>query len=108
MKIPIRNLYYLLCYAWDRLEEGELVDAGVEGQKEAADLFAHVLDNGVRHVMRRGMDRGYKLHEETIGGVRGRIDLNVTIRRQLHVRARTHCWFDELSHDVEQNRILKA
>ena len=23
MKIPIQNIYYLLCYAWDKLEEGE-------------------------------------------------------------------------------------
>ena len=24
-KIPIENIYYLLCYAWDKLEEGDIV-----------------------------------------------------------------------------------
>ena len=26
MNIPIQNIYYLLCYAWDKLEEKEVVD----------------------------------------------------------------------------------
>jgi 5-methylcytosine-specific restriction enzyme subunit McrC len=47
MKIPVRNLYYLLCYAWDRLEEGDVVAAEQEGATELVDLFARVLEGGV-------------------------------------------------------------
>ena len=26
MKIPIQNIYYLLCYAWNKLDEKDIVD----------------------------------------------------------------------------------
>ena len=43
--IPVLNIYYMLCYAWNTLEEAELVDAGTEGVKELHDLLARVLES---------------------------------------------------------------
>ena len=43
MEIPIQNIYYLLCYAWDKLEEKELIDVDPVGMTELVDLFARVL-----------------------------------------------------------------
>ena len=43
MTIPITNIYYLLCYAWDRLDEKDVVDVHPEEEKDLADLFARVL-----------------------------------------------------------------
>ena len=42
-RIPIQNLYYLLCYAWNRLPQGKLVDVSGVPATELANLFAHVL-----------------------------------------------------------------
>jgi 5-methylcytosine-specific restriction enzyme subunit McrC len=43
MEIPIQNIYYLLCYAWNKLEERDIVDVkGIE-TTELCDLFAKVL-----------------------------------------------------------------
>jgi 5-methylcytosine-specific restriction enzyme subunit McrC len=46
VKIPIQNLYYLLCYAWDRLDERDIVAVDAAGVTSLADLFARVLING--------------------------------------------------------------
>jgi 5-methylcytosine-specific restriction enzyme subunit McrC len=108
VEIPIQNLYYLLCYAWDRLEEGEVVDVASETPKDVANLLARVLVNGTQHLMRRGLDRGYVAHEEETARLRGRLDFATTTKRLLHVQGRAHCHYDELTPDVLHNRILRT
>lgn len=108
MTIPIQNIYYLLCYAWNQLEEGQVVDVDTLQSTELADLFARVLDSGINHLLRRGLDRGYRSMSEDTARLRGRIDFGVSLKRMLPPRARAHCRFDELDHDVLHNRILKT
>ena len=108
MSIPIRNIYYLLCYAWDHVREGETVDVGSEEFSEMADLFAKVLNEGVSRLISRGLDRDYLAVSEDIRGLKGKLDLATTVKRNLLLTGKTHCAFDELSYDVPQNQILKA
>ena len=58
MDIPIQNIYYLLCYAWDKLAERDIVDVQPIDQTTLTDLFAQVLINGTHHLVKRGFDRG--------------------------------------------------
>jgi 5-methylcytosine-specific restriction enzyme subunit McrC len=107
-KIPIRNLYYLISYAWDQLEEADVVDIVASDPHEIADLFGHVLIGGTRHLLRRGLEQGYQQIEEELQGVRGKIDLLKSARRMLLVHGRTSCSYDELTTNTTANRILKA
>jgi 5-methylcytosine-specific restriction enzyme subunit McrC len=106
--IPIANLYYLLCYAWDRLDQGNLVDVSSLPSTELADLFALVLCDGIHHLARRGLEQSYDVREEELGGIRGRIDISQSLRRSLFFQGRAHCRFDELTVDTSANRILKS
>ena len=108
MEIPIQNLYYLLLYAWDRLEEGQVVQVEDLGQKEVADLLARVLESGTRRVLKRGLDRSYADREEATARLRGRILFSPSIRRILLPQARAVCRFDELTPDVLTNQILRT
>jgi 5-methylcytosine-specific restriction enzyme subunit McrC len=72
------------------------------------DLFARVLHSGVDHVLRLGLDRGYVLHRESIPGLRGKLDLSATLKTAAATRAQAVCEFDDLSHDVLHNRIIKS
>jgi 5-methylcytosine-specific restriction enzyme subunit McrC len=108
MSIPIRNLYYLLLYAYDALDEAGVVEAGELPETRLGDLFAHVLDGGVNHLLRRGLDRGYVPHRDAIPGVRGRIDVSATVKASTLTRGRAVCEFDEFTADVTHNRILRA
>ena len=108
MNIPIRNIYYLLCYAWDHVREGETVDLGSEEFGGLVDLFAKVLNDGVSRILSRGLDRDYLAVHEDIRGLKGKLDLATTVKRNLLLNGKTHCGFDELSYDVPQNRIIKA
>lgn len=106
--IPIRNIYYLLCYAWDTLEEGGIVDLSAMDSTELVDLFATVLSSGTKHLLRRGLEQDYFEFEDDMAAVRGRIQITVSARRMLLAHGRARCAFDELSVDTLPNRILKA
>lgn len=106
--IPIRNVYYLLLYAWDSLEQADSRVIAAEPQTRVLNLLAAVLNHGVERLLRQGLHRAYCSHTETLAGVRGRVDMSATVKADLLRRARTVCEFDELSHNVLHNRILKA
>jgi 5-methylcytosine-specific restriction enzyme subunit McrC len=106
--IPIENVYYLFCYAWNRFEEAQSIPVGGLTSPDLPNLLAHVLLRGTRALFRRGLDRSYQLHEEEIATVRGRIVLSSSLRLQARNLRRLHCEFDELGHDLLHNQILKA
>lgn len=108
MTIPIQNVYYLLCYAWDKLAEEEIVAVDPISSPNLADLFARVLVTGTNHLLRRGFDRGYVPHQEWTGRLRGRICLQEAVRTNGTRTGRLPCAFDELSYNVLHNQILKA
>ncbi len=106
--IPIQNIYYLLIYSWDRLAEGDLVDISGIDSTELVDLYAAVLLNGLRHLLRRGLDQSYLSVANEIPGIRGRVNIAVTARRMLAQHGRAYCEYDELSVDTLPNRLLVA
>ena len=57
--VPIENIYYLFCYAWERFSEGRSIAVGKTESPQIWDLFASILTNGVTRLLRRGLDRSY-------------------------------------------------
>lgn len=108
-QIPIANIYYLLCYAWNALEEKEtLAEVATAECPELVDLFARVLVNGTRRLIRRGLDRGYLPRQDQIPGVRGKLLVTETTRHDLLRRGCTACLWDDLDHSTLPNRIIKT
>lgn len=108
MSVPVRNLYYLLCYAWDALEEGRVVDVSKEEFGGPPDLLARVLESGTVHLLKRGLDRGYVTEFEETSCPRGKFDVSATVKAGLATRPRVFCHVDSLSYDVPHNRILRT
>jgi 5-methylcytosine-specific restriction enzyme subunit McrC len=106
--IAVKNIYYLLLYAWDVFDEGTMASVDVEPDTDLLSLLSSVLVRGIDRLLRRGLDRGYLNVSEEIAGVRGKCDLSATIKANLLTRGRTVCQYDELSYDVLHNQILKA
>jgi 5-methylcytosine-specific restriction enzyme subunit McrC len=108
MVIPIQNIYYLLSYAWNKLDERSIVSVEKTDCNRVLDLFAKILSNGMRHILRRGLDRGYIPQTEMTGRLRGRIDF-VTSLRPIILRSSTlYCEYDELSYDILHNQIVRT
>lgn len=108
MSIPIRNLYYLFCYAWERFPEGGSVEVGVDESPNLPELFARMLINATHRILRRGLDRGYRGFVEETRAPRGKLVLDQIIKTQSLRRGAVICAFDELTVDVLHNQIIKA
>ncbi|MDD4697652.1 MAG: 5-methylcytosine-specific restriction endonuclease system specificity protein McrC [Fermentimonas sp.] len=106
MQIPIENIYFLLCYAWNKLEEKERVNISIDGKTELLDLFAKILINASRSLLKRGIDKNYIDYAEELTGVKGKIQISQTLKRNLLIKQRTICTFDDFSSNIISNRIL--
>ena len=108
MGIPIQNIYYLLCYAWDKLDEQEKIQANLSDYSQIVDLFARVLVSGCNQLFKRGLDRGYIDMTEEYSGVKGKMNFTETINANLIRRGKAVCDFDDFQSNVLQNQIIKA
>ena len=107
--IPILNVYYLLCYAWGRVQERNITRLARLGNlSNVQDLLGKVLAGGVNHVFRRGIDRGYVERREDLPGIRGKLAVSETAKRALRSQSRAACDYEELSIDILSNRILRT
>jgi len=108
LKVPIRNIYYLLCYAWRFIPDDLALDVGGIQNPDVLNLCAHVLTAGIDRLLRRGIDQGYLVLREETARLRGRIDITGTITGLTWLHARAVCQFDELTPDTLHNRILRS
>ena len=107
--IPILNVYYLLCYAWGRVQERDTTRLASLGDLSTVqDLLGKVLAHGVNHLFRRGIDRGYVERREDLAGIRGKLAVSETVKRALRLHGRAACDFEELSVDILPNQILRT
>ncbi|WP_392709595.1 hypothetical protein [Rhizobium ruizarguesonis] len=106
--IPIRNVYYLLLYAWGHFKSAEVRDVGADKSPDLPNLLAKVLNEGTHRLLRRGLDRGYVVATEETRSPRGKLRLDVMTKQQTLLRGTAVCDVDELTPNILHNQILKA
>lgn len=107
-KVAVANLYHMLAYAWQHLDLDWWNAADSADLPDPQNLLARLLVSGAGWIVHRGLDRGYVERTEELAGIRGRVDLDVSLQRMLLQRGRAECRFDELETDLLQNRLLKT
>jgi 5-methylcytosine-specific restriction enzyme subunit McrC len=108
MSIPVQNIYYLLCYAWDEFAPKQLERVASEAFPDTAHLFASLISKGVQQLHRRGFEAGYVTNEDAATSPRGHILMTETSRLAATQPTRVWCAHDDMSVDVLTNQILKA
>jgi 5-methylcytosine-specific restriction enzyme subunit McrC len=106
--IPVRNIYYLLLYAWGHFKSGAVRDIGTDHSPDLPNLLSSVLNDGTHRLLRRGLDRGYIEVTEETRSPRGKLRLDVMTKQQTMLRGFAVCDLDELTPDVLHNQVLKA
>ena len=105
--IPIQNLFYLLCYAWNRLpEQAELLAVEATSFHRPLELLAHVLLTGARRLLRQGLPVAYTEREAELPELRGRVLLAPSLARNLLRRGRAVCTYDELGPETGGTQLL--
>jgi len=106
--IKVKNVYYMLSYAFQTLQEEGIRNVDSEDFDNIHDLFAQILILGVGAQVKRGLHRDYIQKQEALAGLRGQIDVSETIKQQTMPQYRLICSFDEFSPDSPHNRALKS
>lgn len=106
--VVIRNIYYMMAYAFRALDVKEYARLGAESFESFADLMAAVLTIGMATQRRRGFEREYEEQREALHAVKGRIDVRGTMRLRAQLRSEVACTYDELTADTYKNRILRT
>ena len=106
--IFIKNIYYMLSYAFTTLRESVYEDVQKETFDSIYNLFAAILSKGIGLQLKQGLYREYINCVENLAVVRGKIEMPGTIRNRLAHRVQVTCDFDELSQNNLFNQILKS
>ena len=105
-QIPIQNLYYLLCYAWGLPEQREWVKVDADSCPAVLDLLSRLLTKGADVLLKRGIAKEYRTHEEEIAGIKGKLELAQTLKQGRYREGKTICTIDDLTGDILLNQIV--
>lgn len=106
--IFIKNIYYMLSYAFQILKQGDYENVTAEQFEKIHDLFADILVRGVSRQLKQGLYREYVPVKEDLSVMRGRLNVNSTMALQMQRKRQLSCEFDEFSEDNIYNQILKT
>lgn len=104
--ILIRNIYYMLAYAFQELRQNNYAKIKVEEFDDIYDLFAEILARGISYQLKQGLYREYVAKNESMQTIKGKIDINGTIANRVRNNRRIVCDYDELSENNIYNQIL--
>ncbi len=106
--ILIKNIYYMLSYAFQVLKQTNYEKVSAEEFDNTGDLFAAILAKGVAQQLKQGLHRQYVTEHDALSVMRGRLDMPETIRNKVQRSQKLACEFDELSENNLMNQILKT
>lgn len=107
--IRYQNIYHMLAYAFQVLNEQGYRDVALEADFEnTADLMSAILCKGVAVQIKRGLMREYIETEEALSSPRGKIAVSDSIKSLSVRKKQLICIYDDFSINAYNNRIIKT
>lgn len=106
--IPIQNVYYMLSYAFQVLNEQGYKNIATEQFNNTAEIMAAILAKGIAVQIKRGLGKEYIPQTEHLSALRGKIDIAESIKTQTMLKKQMICTYDEFSVNGTMNRIIKS
>lgn len=112
IKIPIKNIYYMLSYAWniwDVIDEDYQKEIFSDEEFDNIyNVMAYVLIMFLEKLIKRGFYKGYMTLEEYLSILKGKINFSKSIKRNTINYKKLVCNYNILSNDILFNRIIKS
>lgn len=106
--IRVQNIYYMLAYAFQVLNEQGYKDIATEQFNNVAELCSKILAKGIEIQLKRGLGRVYLPVKEPISSLRGRINITESIKDQTIMKKQMVCSFDDFSINSYMNQVIKT
>ena len=97
----------MLAYAFRVLKQSNYSQVATEEFENIHNLFAAILSKGISQQLKQGLYREYVDKYDKLTVLRGKLNIQGTIKNRVKNRQRLSCEFDELSEDNIFNQILK-
>ncbi|MGX7071149.1 5-methylcytosine-specific restriction endonuclease system specificity protein McrC [Gemella bergeri] len=107
-KVLIKNIYYMLSYAFQNINQKNYENIDFEEFEEMYDMLSAILAKGIGTELKQGLYREYVNKKENISVMRGKVNIQGTIKNQYNNKRILSCEFDELSENNIYNQILKS
>ena len=106
--IFIKNIYYMLSYAFTKINQSNFENVATEEFENMHNLFASILAKGISQQLKQGLHREYLNKRENMTVMRGKIDMSGTIKNKIARQQILSCEYDDLSENNLLNQILKT
>ena len=104
-KIPMDSVMFVLAYAlgiWEWVRD----DSALTGDSDVLEAIVPAFVHHTERAIRRGLRQDYRVEEEALHAVRGRIAFAEQIRRRPGVSLPIEVTYDDFTEDLEENRLL--
>ena len=98
--IPIQNIYYMLSYAFQVLNEQGYKSVATEHFENVADLCAAILIKGLSKQLKRGLMKDYIPKREPLTALRGKMEISETLKTNSIIKRQVVCSYDEFSENA--------
>ncbi len=106
--IRIQNIYYMLAYAFQVLNEQGYKKIATEEFENTADLFAAILSRGISTQIKRGLGKAYIEQSESLSSLRGKINITESMKTLTWMKKQMVCEYDDFSVNSYLNQIIKS
>ncbi len=107
-KIPIKNIYNMLCYVWGKLDEIDKTYLDAIENLDSLDFYSLIFIHHIELIIKRGLLKEYKQNQEEIRTIKGKLLIMESINQSSLENSKAVCNFDQYSIDILHNRILKS
>jgi len=106
--IPIKNIYYMLSYSFQILNEEGYKNIATEEFHNSAELCASILIKGVSIQLKRGLGREYIQKRDVLSTFRGKIAISGSVKSRTMLKKQMECIYDDFSVNSYMNKIIKT
>jgi 5-methylcytosine-specific restriction enzyme subunit McrC len=109
-KVPIKSIYYMLCYSWNLLDMFDKTFTDEAGKIDEFYAFlSRILINSLNPLIKRDFERDYIEKNDELNTVKGKIDLSTTFKTMsLKTKGKIYCDYEDYKSNILQNQIIKT
>ena len=106
--ITIKNYYWMLAYAFNSINETDSSKIEAEEFENIYELLCFILTMELNKQIKRGLNKTYVPFEEETREIRGKININNSIKRVSFLNKKLSIEYDEYSINSPLNQIIKT
>lgn len=107
MEIPLRNIYYILSYAWKYFKFNDLTKLDKKDFNSPTEFFAEIFDLCLGRYVKKGLKKNYVQINEELKGIKSKVDFSMTIKTNGFRLKKFYCTYDDFTENNIINQVIK-